>query len=346
MRLFKCFLCFLTITLLIFSFPNISYAQEIKDVPLGSEHQGTVVNESVTKTETKVIKEEVKEVLEENKTDPVISSNSSTLLEQIKSLWQKTVEVVVNTIDAVFPFLNPKRAEEDKPKSNQIIIDSLAGAITPAYNIYKLYINISTPKPKAKPQVPQAPTPTVTETKQTIEVTQKFLDSLGKSDINRFSKFVYENPYDDNIPEKAKEVYEFTNTWNPDYHPQNYLQCTAFVYMVYNMNGIKLPLGLGNARDWDNTSNPVVSKNFDVYTTGKDSEPIQEGDIMVWDDDPLGHVGIVKHIDNTDKVFEIVSANSTKVSDTFRFTIKDNGIINIESSKNWIPDHWMRLKKD
>jgi surface antigen len=163
---------------------------------------------------------------------------------------------------------------------------------------------------------------------------------LATGSNNWYNKFKCKDPQNPTIPQKARDVYKWSNTWDPKFNPTNYVQCTTFVTMVYNMAGIQLPKSLGDANNWINNTNI-----FDVYTSGKDSKSIQEGDIMAWDDGEAGHVGVVISIKESQ--IEIANANSNEKTHDYKWKMV-NGKIKIldndGSDSGWKPDHWMRLK--
>lgn len=195
---------------------------------------------------------------------------------------------------------------------------------------------------------------------------EEITDHLQKVDNNKLYDKEYsheENPdayaghlakFDDpdKMPEAIKDVYKLSKNWNPDNFPENYVECTAFVYMVYKLEGITLPQGMGNAEEWSHSDKDItladgtktkIGKVFDIHTNGKSSEPIEVGDIMVWDE---RHVGVVGEVNKVSKSIVIYNANSDQTSHVYPYVFDDSGNLTIVGSSNWSPDHWMRLKKD
>ena len=215
-----------------------------------------------------------------------------------------------------------------------------------------------------------------------MTIQKKTKEGYSETWYNKFNK----DPYDESIPDEIKNVYTWSDGgfkpkegsiwsdcdtcyYNPKVHPEEYVECTAFVYMSFNMNGIKLPGGLGNAEEWANKNNEIIVDGkrlkegantltkdddipytvkdvFNVYTSGESKDPIEKGDIMVWDE---RHVGVVGEIYTEDKSFVIANANSDQPTYIYYWR-EDNGTIKILDNNGneikWRPKHWMRLKEN
>jgi surface antigen len=158
------------------------------------------------------------------------------------------------------------------------------------------------------------------------------------------SKFKCKDAANTLIPQKAQEIYKASVVWNPEVKSSksDYLQCTAFVQMSYNIAGTALPTSLGDAKNWI-----YATKTFDVYKSGESKIEPQVGDVAVWKDGPDGHVGVITKVDQDGQI-NIASSNSVKSIDIFNFVKKD-GTISITdtagNTTNWLPDYWLRLKK-
>lgn len=154
------------------------------------------------------------------------------------------------------------------------------------------------------------------------------------------------NPYDPTIPEAVREVYTWDQLWHPAYNPQHYLQCTAYVAMIYNLNGIRLRGKVrGNARDWIN-----LTGAFAVHKSGVSRETPQVMDIAVWAEGGANHVGVV--IDVADNMIRIANANAASPEFTFHYGRDESGAIHVTDSNGndaasaWVPSHWLRYKYD
>lgn len=60
------------------------------------------------------------------------------------------------------------------------------------------------------------------------------------SHINYFNRFKCKDPYTKYLPAKAREVYDWATEWDSDNFPENYVECVAFIHMVYNVSGASL----------------------------------------------------------------------------------------------------------
>lgn len=151
------------------------------------------------------------------------------------------------------------------------------------------------------------------------------------------SRFVGD-PFDTSIPVKAKEVYIWDRLWNPAYNPQHYLQCTTYVAMIYNLNGISLHGRVaGDAREWIHFTN-----TFDVFENGKTFIMPQVMDIAVWAKDGANHVGVISAVDESSVT--IINANAEETSYTYTLSVDEKGLVSLSSNTKWVPSHWMRIK--
>lgn len=161
---------------------------------------------------------------------------------------------------------------------------------------------------------------------------------------NSFNKFIYD-PYDSNIPEKAREVYKWSRNWDPENYPENYIECVAFVHMVYNMSGIRLPKGLSHPINW-----PKRTDIFEIYESSISKELPQSGDIVIWKahkGNPYGHVGVIVEIDNRRQSLRVANSNSNEKFHSYKFTLDNHSlkILDVDGGQNkWRPVYWLRLK--
>jgi hypothetical protein len=128
------------ILVLLLGFPAQIFAQEINSVPLGKDHRGNVIDESVTKTPDNQKTKVIEEVLEKgvggsDETINTISQESSTGQKNIFVIIGETVARIVETI---FPFLKNEPTREP-PKMSDLIIHSLIGAVFPPRNIVGIF---------------------------------------------------------------------------------------------------------------------------------------------------------------------------------------------------------------
>ncbi len=214
-------------------------------------------------------------------------------------------------------------------------------------------------------------TPTVAMVKYAEKGTKEFMIGLAKSSEKANSLLVkpdperlretepnwrsYQNNYarfkyaanDPRVPAAYKEVYGWAinGEWNPQKHPENYVECVAFVAMVYNENGVQLRVP-GNAIDWKDNA-----KVFNIYNSGSSTVPPQLGDVLVWDDIPEGHVAVVTKLKETEvkniHALEVTQGNSTEVKS--KYLIQKIGssysIINSEDgTQRASPKWWLRVK--
>lgn len=160
---------------------------------------------------------------------------------------------------------------------------------------------------------------------------------------NNYCKFKYE-PFDNHLPFEIQDVYSWSSNWNPKNYPENYIECTTFVHMTFNMTGISFKNEkLGDPISWIKRDDL-----FNVYEDEKTAELPQIGDIMIWDstvDNKHGHVGIVTRIDNgiNNSKFTVTNANSTKISHQF-LIIKKNNLVEMDKFILWKPKYWLRIK--
>lgn len=181
---------------------------------------------------------------------------------------------------------------------------------------------------------------------QDIDELKRTEGSHYKQYIGAHNRFMCDDPHAPAIPKKAQAAYTTTINWSPTKYPQNYVECVAFVYMSYNMAGIKLPAGLGDAIDWKDKTDV-----FEVYESGKSSEPPRAGDVLVWGTDfgPVGHVAVITEskIDEINgKSGQVVAlnANTKYVKLTYPVSVKDKSIT-VENGTLGQPKWWLRKKK-
>lgn len=169
--------------------------------------------------------------------------------------------------------------------------------------------------------------------------------SQSTSYMSRFAV----NPYHPDIPKEITEVYTWDPIWNPQYNPYNYIQCTTYVAMVYNINGISLKGKLkGNANEWIQ-----LTDTFEVYESGKTTEFPAVLDTVVWADRGMNHVGIITHVQakGNDWLIQVANGNSTQELYTYIVVQKEDGTYVITSpdgdtsTNAWVPSHWLRVKK-
>lgn len=160
------------------------------------------------------------------------------------------------------------------------------------------------------------------------------------------SSLELQDPYSSEIPRKVTDVYSWSPEWNPANRPFDFLQCTTFVAMAYNLNGINLKGKLiGDARDWI-----YLTDTFDVHRSNESRVVPQPMDTMVWTENGANHVGIVTTV-LPDRTFQVANGNSSQAIHTYKYYVNPNGSISITnvSGKNakeaWVPSHWLRVKK-
>ncbi|MCX7996415.1 MAG: CHAP domain-containing protein [Patescibacteria group bacterium] len=165
--------------------------------------------------------------------------------------------------------------------------------------------------------------------------------ALFTEQIATYSRFA-SNPFGDDIPTAVKEVYTWDQLWHPAYNPQHYLQCTAYVAMVYNMNGISLKGKVyGDARTWIRFDDV-----FAVHASGSSTDPPRPLDVAVWAANDDNHVGVV--IEATPDRITVANANATHPEYEFRITYDDEKKITITNDEGesaadaWVPSHWLR----
>ena len=161
-----------------------------------------------------------------------------------------------------------------------------------------------------------------------------------------YSSLEAADPFHESIPDDVTEVYTWSPEWNPLNRPYDFLQCTTFVAMTYNLNGINLKGKLiGDARDWIH-----LTDTFDVHAANVSRTIPQPMDTMVWTENGANHVGIVTAV-AADRTFQVANGNSTQAVHTYKYHINPDGTVTItnvagKSAKEaWVPSHWLRLKK-
>ncbi|MFW5703822.1 MAG: CHAP domain-containing protein [Patescibacteria group bacterium] len=151
------------------------------------------------------------------------------------------------------------------------------------------------------------------------------------------------DPFDTSIPQEVQEVYQWSTDWDPKL-TSNWLQCTTFVAMTYNLNGHNLKGKLvGDARDWI-----YLTDTFHVHESGASMTMPQPLDTLVWAENGANHVGIVTQVQGS----TITVANANASSATYTFTIHKgrDGSLEIKNKQGktskdaWVPSHWLRLK--
>lgn len=158
------------------------------------------------------------------------------------------------------------------------------------------------------------------------------------------SKFDTKYPLNE-IPEAIAEVLRWDQRWNPQLYPQDYLQCTTYVAIAYQLNGISLKGKIqGDARDWI-----TLTDTFSVYRSGVSSSPPRELDTVVWAENDMNHVGIVTQVRNN--LITVANGNSTTEFHEYKYRTNTNGTIEITSISGetartaWVPSHWLRPKE-
>ncbi len=159
-----------------------------------------------------------------------------------------------------------------------------------------------------------------------------------------FSKF-RGNPFSEAIPQKVREVYTWDKLWNPALFPSTYLQCTAFVAMVYNLNNISLHGRMnGDAREWIYNTDL-----FTVYRSGTAQSAPEVLDTVVWADQERNHVGII--VEKKGSKVRVLNANSDKTEYWYKYhrnlfgnyTMTD--LDGRTSDEAWVPSHWLRVRE-
>jgi hypothetical protein len=168
-------------------------------------------------------------------------------------------------------------------------------------------------------------------------------DATGN--LNHFA-----NPFSKDIPQKVKEVYNWSPNWNPLNVP-DYIQCVTYVAMIYNLNGINLKDQLGNPKE------VPYNGNFQTFQDKKSIEPPQKGDIMIWVDGVDGHMAVItslveKYTATQEPIHEITVTQANTVSNTYTFYYRVTADKRIEifdrygrtnsSPDAWLPDYWLR----
>lgn len=173
----------------------------------------------------------------------------------------------------------------------------------------------------------------ITPTKKQVFTAMPSLQAV-KGLHSRFSG----DPYSDEVQAKVKEVYTWDRLWNPAYNPQAYLQCTTYVAMIYNLNGISLHGKVaGDAREWIR-----FSETFDIFENGNTTMMPMVMDIAVWAENGDNHVGVISVV--TDSTVTIMNSNAEQTSYTYTLEVNDEGIVSLSGTTTWVPSHWMRIK--
>lgn len=182
---------------------------------------------------------------------------------------------------------------------------------------------------------------------QDIDELKRTEGSGYKLYVGAHNRFMCDDPHAPAIPKKAQAAYTTTINWNPTKYPQNYVECVAFVYMSYNMAGIKLPAGLGNAIKWKDKTDV-----FEVYESGKSSELPREGDVAVWDTSmgEYGHAGVItkvitNNLDTSKNRIEIANANTKFKQLSYPVGTENEKVEIKEGEKLGKPRWWLRKKE-
>lgn len=184
------------------------------------------------------------------------------------------------------------------------------------------------------------------ERKYSNEPIYNFLiPTLSKNNNGYFSQF--SDPYD-NVPDQIQDIYDWDDLWNPISNPELYLQCTAFVLMVYALNGIRLRGKVkGDAKEWIHLTN-----TFDVYKNGSKGAKPSVLDTVVWAEKGNNHTGIVSYVDNSRNEFKVLNANSSQTEWWFKYKETKAGKIVITDFQGrtfkdgFVPSHILKLKKE
>jgi hypothetical protein len=146
-----------------------------------------VVNESVTKTETKEIKEEVLEQGVGGGSDETIDTISQESQGSQKNIFVIIGETVARVVETILPFLKNEPSAGESPKVADLIIHSLVGAVSPPLNMVRIFQEglkaqfAFKPRTKDKPVVtPQPSTIPSSFDSKTIDNTRKNLDISPK----------------------------------------------------------------------------------------------------------------------------------------------------------------------
>jgi surface antigen len=158
--------------------------------------------------------------------------------------------------------------------------------------------------------------------------------------LSRFST----DPKSNVFPKEVMEVLSWDQRWNPAQYPQDYVQCTTYVAITYQLNGITLKGKIqGDARDWVH-----LTDTFTVHHSGTSAIPPQPLDTMVWAEGTMNHVGIVTEVRNNR--ITVANGNSTAEYHYYRYRTTATGKIEITSvngemaQSGWVPSHWLRPK--
>lgn len=159
--------------------------------------------------------------------------------------------------------------------------------------------------------------------------------------LSRFSS----DPSSKQFPNAVQEVLRWDQRWNPEKYPQDYLQCTTYVAITYQLNGISLKGKIqGDARDWIH-----LDSTFTVYQSGISTTPPQPLDTVVWANGTMNHVGIVTDV-RTNRI-TVANGNSTTEYHYYQYRTTADGKIEITSLNGetaqsaWVPSHWLRPKE-
>lgn len=207
------------------------------------------------------------------------------------------------------------------------------------------------------------------EKKYTVATGAKLLAGmLSKGPGGMLSQFKCHDPHNAYIPQSARDIYKLSPTWKPIKSfltkriTNNYVQCTAFVFMSYQIAGKPIEKkGRTNAADFLSAKYSGTLGQFKKYQNGHTREMMQEGDIVVWSPavtgTSTGHVGIVIEVredsqeSNSKKRFgtiRVANANSSRAVHEYRYEVGDRNLVKLKKvSKDWakVPDYWLRKKE-
>ena len=127
-------------------------------------------------------------------------------------------------------------------------------------------------------------------------------------------------PYDTALPQKARDMYG-----KGKIHPKgqiNYLQCTSFVAMAYNMAGISMI----NADKTISGGGHWYKKDFVCAYKNKESKRYPEPGMGF---DMPGHVGVISELKKNKKVLELREANTDNTNREFTIKVSDSGKITL-----------------
>ena len=129
-------------------------------------------------------------------------------------------------------------------------------------------------------------------------------------------------PYDTAIPKKAKDMY------NDDISPKgqiNYLQCTSFTAMAYNMIGVDMRNSDGSfsaGGQWNDKKESGLVCSYKNKESKRYPEPGMGFDMP-------GHVGVISDVEKEKTEVELREANTGHTNRKFKIKVSDNGKITL-----------------